>query len=211
MSVRNAALIAGLAASLLLHAPRSRADTDDPALEKAAHVIAVGTCSGCHGPAGHSQLPKFPVLSGQHATYLSAQLLAFKSRSRGDADAVGYMWGMAEPLSDELIAALAAYYARQTPRAGPVGDAAMIARGKTLYLTGDPSQGVPACAICHGADARGTDSYPRLAGQHAQYLLKQLRAFQSNLRNVAVMHGVAQTLHGDDMKAVALYLQSAGP
>ena len=57
---------------------------------------------------------------------------------------------------------------------------------------------------------RRADDFPRLAGQHAQYLLKQLRSFQSNLRNVAVMHGVAKELQGKEMSAVAAYLESLG-
>ena len=62
-----------------------------------------------------------------------------------------------------------------------------------------------------GAGAAGTDDYPRLAGQHVQYLMKQLRSFQNNMRNVAVMHGVATGLQLGDMEAVATYLQSLGP
>lgn len=50
--------------------------------------------------------------------------------------------------------------------------------------------------------------YPRLAGQHAEYVLKELASFQSNMRNIAVMHGVAQNLRTPDMEAVAAYLES---
>jgi cytochrome c553 len=64
---------------------------------------------------------------------------------------------------------------------------------------------------CHGANADGTDAFPRLAGQHMAYLTKQSRSFQSNLRDVAIMHGVAQGLKVDEMNDVALYLQSLGP
>jgi cytochrome c553 len=63
-------------------------------------------------------------------------------------------------------------------------------------------------ASCHGANGAGTDQFPRLAGQHAQYLLKQLRSFQSNLRDMAVMHGVAQGMALGEMEAVAAYLES---
>lgn len=177
----------------------------------AAERIAVGTCTACHGPQGHSYSPKFPVLAAQHPSYLVAQLQAFRAQTRGDADALGYMWGMAAPLEDTMIAGLADYYAAQAPRRGPVGDPAMIARGKVIYENGDSAQGVPPCAACHGAGATGTDVYPRLAGQHVQYLIKQLRSFQSNMRNVAVMHGVARGLQVADVEAVATYLQSLGP
>jgi len=53
--------------------------------------------------------------------------------------------------------------------------------------------------------------YPRLSGQHAEYLTKQLRSFQVNLRDLAIMHGVAQGLKEHDMRAVSAYLESLGP
>jgi cytochrome c553 len=183
----------------------------DAANRAAAERVAIGTCATCHGPQGHSFSPKFPVLAGQHPKYLVAQLQAFKAQTRGDPDALGYMWGMAAPLGDELMASLADYYSRQTPVAGPTGAAALTIRGKDIYQNGDTVAGVPPCGACHGAAAAGTDDYPRLAGQHVQYLMKQLRSFQNNMRNVAVMHGVAQGLQRNDMEAVATYLQSLGP
>jgi cytochrome c553 len=190
---------------------QARPQEIDTASRAAALRVAVGTCASCHGPQGHSFSPKFPVLANQHASYLISQLQAFKSQSRGDPDALGYMWGMAAPLDDALIAGLAEYYSHQSARAGPVGDPTLIARGKTLYESGDSVQGIPPCAPCHGVTAAGTDTYPRLAGQHVQYLMKQLRSFQNNMRNVAVMHGVASGLQRADMEAVATYLQSQGP
>lgn len=180
----------------------------DPELKLAAQRVAVTTCATCHGPQGRSSTPKFPVLAGQHASYLVAQMKAFKAQTRGDPDALGYMWGMAAPLDDGLIEALAAYYSAQTPGSGRGSDAATIARGSEIFTNGIAAEGIPPCSSCHGVKAAGTDDFPRLAGQHAQYLLKQLHSFQSNLRNVAVMHGVAQELKTPEMTAVAAYLQS---
>lgn len=187
------------------------ADEIDASMRAAAERIAVGTCANCHGWRGHSIPPKFPVLAGQHANYLLAQLQAFRAQTRGDPDALGYMWGMAAPLDDSTMAALAAYYSQQQPIAGERGDPALIARGMQIYQGGDAAQGIPPCAACHGPQGAGTDMYPRLAGQHVEYLMKQLRSFQNNLRNVAIMHGVAQGLRVGDMRAVATYLQSLGP
>ena len=197
--------------ALALHAASAQEADDNGARAAAAERIAVGTCTACHGPQGHSYSPKFPVLAGQHTSYLIAQLQAFRAQTRGDADALGYMWGMAAPLDDSMIAGLADYYASQAPRHGSAGDPALIARGKSIYENGDAAQGVPPCVACHGANAAGTDAYPRLAGQHVQYLVKQLRSFQNNMRNVAVMHGVARGLQVNDVEAVATYLQSVGP
>lgn len=176
----------------------------------AAQQVAVGTCANCHGRQGRSIAPKFPVLAGQHAGYLAAQLHAFKSQIRGDPDALGYMWGMSAPLDDEMINALAAYYAAQSPGPGAGSDAATIARGADIYTKGIAADGIPPCAGCHGPTGEGTNEFPRLAGQHAQYLLKQLRSFQSNLRDVAVMHGVAQSMAIGEMESVAAYLESLG-
>ncbi|MBS0375005.1 MAG: cytochrome c4 [Proteobacteria bacterium] len=196
----------GLIAALAL--TTARADDVDPATHQHAVRLAVGTCGACHGTTGVSGQPKYPRLAGQNANYLAAQLKAFRGQTRGDADAIGYMWGMAAPLDDETIDALAQYYATQRPPAGRMGDAALAARGRTIYEKGVESVGVPACAACHGPDAHGMGDFPRLAGQHAQYVMKQLASFQSNMRNVAVMHGVAQGLKEEQMRAVAAYLEA---
>jgi cytochrome c553 len=207
--IRASPAIAMVAATLALSTFTSRAAADtDAAADSYARQLAIGVCASCHGPRGNSQQPKFPRLAGQKANYLATQLRNFRSQTRGDSDAIAYMWGMAAQLSDDTIEALAKYYASQRPTANTSGNAAQIARGRQIYMYGIESGGVPSCAACHGADARGTADYPRLAGQHTQYLLKQLGAFQSNMRNVAVMHGVAQNLRLAEMGAVATYLQA---
>lgn len=203
-------LIAALGATVASRATDVGVEGVSAEARLAAQHIAVNTCANCHGRQGRSVAPKFPVLAGQHAGYLAAQLHAFKAQTRGDPDALGYMWGMAAPLDDEMINALAAYYAAQSPAPGRPGGAANIARGADIYAKGIVGDGIPPCAGCHGPNGAGTDQFPRLAGQHAQYLLKQLRSFQSNLRDVAVMHGVAQGMAIGEMEAVAAYLESLG-
>jgi cytochrome c553 len=186
-----------------------RADEPDAATAAHAQLLAVTVCGTCHGPHGNSTHPKYPRLAGQNANYIAAQLKSFRGQTRGDPDAVGYMWGMAAELDDATIDALASYYSKQKPEPSPRGDAALIARGREVYEHGVESEGVPACGACHGADAHGLQDFPRLASQHAQYLLKQLASFQSNMRNVAVMHGVAQNLRLQEMQAVAAYVEGA--
>ena len=202
--------LAALACCALLAGPLAVADDPSPEALAAARQVAVTTCASCHGPQGRSENPKFPRLAAQHPAYLAAQLHVFKTQGRGDPDAIAYMWGMSAPLSDELIDGLAAYYGGQKPARGIRSGAALVASGKSIYEEGVASEGIPACASCHGPDAAGTDDFPRLAGQSAQYLLKQLASFQSNMRNVAVMHGVASGLKAQEMNAVAAYLQSIG-
>ncbi len=189
-----------------LFAPLGVAQEPTPAARAYADRLAVTVCGTCHGPQGNSTQPKFPRLAGQNAGYLAAQLKAFRSQGRGDPDAVSYMWGMASELDDDTIAALAAYYAAQKPGAGR--GSSVTSRGREIYEQGIPSQGVPACAGCHGADAHGLQEFPRLAGQHSQYVLKQLASFQSNMRNVAIMHGIAQSLQAPEMEEVAAFLES---
>ncbi len=173
-----------------------------------AENIAITVCGTCHGTRGNNTNPKFPLLAGQNANYLAAQLKAFHSQTRGDPDAIGYMWGMAGELDDGTISALAAYYTSQKPDVSVAASPATVARGREIYEHGVPAQGVPACSTCHGADAHGMADFPRLAGQHSQYILKQLSSFQSSMRNVAIMHGVAQNLQLQEMQSVAAYLQA---
>ncbi|HYL71930.1 MAG TPA: c-type cytochrome [Candidatus Dormibacteraeota bacterium] len=195
---------------LLLTACGAAQATDDVTAATRDHAtrLAIGVCGSCHGPQGNSTLPKYPRLAGQNEHYLAAQLRSFRGQTRGDPDAVGYMWGMANNLDDATIDALAAYYTKQTALSGRAGDAALVARGREIYANGVAASGVPACQSCHGAAGQGMGEFPRLAGQHAQYVLKQLASFQSNLRNVAVMHGVAASLQTPQMEAVAAYLQT---
>ena len=64
------------------------------------------------------------------------------------------------------------------------------------------------CATCHGPRAQGMATFPRLAGQHAPYLLRQLLVIQSVLRVAPVMHGIVKDLTKDQMQAVVAYLES---
>jgi cytochrome c553 len=199
--VLSAAALVGTSASI-------RADEPDPALQLRAEKVAITVCGTCHGRDGTSTQPKFPVLAGQNANYLITQLKAFRSQTRGDSDAIAYMWGMSAELDEPSMAALATYYTAQKPQPGAASSSSKFAAGKDIYERGIANEGVPACSSCHGPDAHGMKDFPRLAGQHAQYVLKQLASFQSNMRNVAIMHGVAQNLRVPEMEAVAAYLES---
>ncbi|MDE2051842.1 MAG: cytochrome c4 [Gammaproteobacteria bacterium] len=205
---RLAPALAAIGALTLTLAGAPAGAQEQAAVTQQAEDTAIGVCGTCHGPEGNSINPMFPRLAGQHAGYLVRQLKSFKEQTRGDPYAIAYMWGMASGLSDDTIDALAQYYAAQKTGPGRSHDPATIARGRDIFEHGIPAQGVPACAACHGPDALGSDAYPRLAGQHAEYILKQLGSFQSNMRKIAVMHGVAQNLRTPEMQAVADYLES---
>ncbi len=180
------------------------------AAEPVANSLATDVCSACHGPGGQSISPVFPNLAGQQAAYTMLQLDAFRSHQRGDPNAQAYMWGMASQLSDETIKALANYYAAKKPAKIPAGkNAALLARGKMIYTQGIKEEDVPACASCHGANAEGAAAFPRLAGQHIDYLAAQLEGFKSGLRsNAPIMLGITKAMSTEDMTAVATYAAS---
>ena len=183
------------------------ADTGSDA-QKTALRKTVETCGTCHGVDGRSISPTFPNLAAQQAPYIELQLKAFKDQSRADPDAQAYMWGMASQLNDAMIGSLAAYFAARPAAPGRGGNSALIAQGKRLFEEGVPARQIPPCASCHGAHAEGMATFPRLAGQHAPYLFKQLLVIQSVLRTAPVMHGVIKDLTKDQMQAVVAYLES---
>lgn len=203
-------IVGALVAGLFLCASAWAQDVT-PEVQQAAARLAATTCSTCHGTDGRNTAPAFPNLAAQTATYLEAQLQAFRDQTRADPDAQAYMWGMAAQLNDPLIKAIAAHYSAKRAADGVSGDAKLTARGKIIFQQGVPEQGIPACATCHGDQAQGNGAFPRLAGQHAPYLLKQMLVIQNALRAAPVMHGVIKQLSRDQMLAVASYLESIGP
>ena len=207
--IRSAA--AALSLALLMTGMAHAADISAPVMtdaQKAALQKTIETCSACHGLSGRSVSPTFPILAAQTAPYVELQLHAFKDQTRADPDAQAYMWGMASQLDDASISALATYFSKQSAAAGKSGNATLIAQGKQIFVEGVPGRQIPACASCHGAQAQGNGPFPRLAGQHAPYLLKQLLVIQSVLRTAPVMHGVIKDLTRDQMQAVVAYLES---
>lgn len=192
-----------LTATSLASAQGTPAASSDAAKEK-----AVNLCSTCHGPLGISASPEFPILAAQRKGYLEAQIDAFRNRTRAEKDAHDFMWGIAGNLDEAIIDGIAAYYAGQPPARGRNDDPALVAKGKELYDKGIPERGIPACMACHGADATGAADFPRLAGQHAKYVIKQLTYIQSLVRAAPVMHGIVKDLTPAEIRALAAYVQS---
>jgi cytochrome c553 len=207
--IQNA--LATLSAGLLMFGIAHAAGADTASMsaaQKAELQKTIDTCSACHGLNGRSVAPTFPNLAAQTAPYIELQLHAFKDQTRADPDAQAYMWGMASQLNDATISGLAAYFSKQSGAEGKGVNATLIAQGKQIFVEGVPGRQIPACASCHGAQAQGNGPFPRLAGQHAPYLLKQLLVIQSVLRTAPVMHGVIKDLTRDQMQAVVAYLES---
>ena len=189
---------------------RSR-DLGNP--EVSGQVLAEQVCSNCHGVTGTSVSPNMPHLAGQQKAYLVAQLRGFRSKSRQDPAGFEYMWGLSRSFTDEQIGALAAYYAGQPAARGRTGgDEARLKAGDGIFHQGVPGKNVPACMACHGNEGQGNEAFPRLAGQHSDYVVKQLIVFQrTNERpEGAIMKTVAHELTADDIRNVAAYVQSLG-
>lgn len=201
--VAAAALSAGCA-----NPDRSR-DLDNPKIS--AVVTAQQVCSNCHGVNGVSVSPNFPILAAQTEPYLVAQLTAFKSHGRHDPEGFEYMWGISRSLTDDQIKGLATYYSSQAPAKEAIeGDRSRFDAGKSIFEKGVPAAGVPACASCHGDKGQGNATFPRIAGQHVDYLVKQLGVFKRTEQRPegAIMKTVAHNLTRKDMDEVATYLQA---
>lgn len=172
---------------------------------KCRRVQGDGCLSRLSRPGGNSVSSTFPRLNGQHADYIVAQLKNFRDHKRADPHAVAYMWGMTSQLDDTMIAALAKYYASQVPTSPQTGGA-LAAEGKKIFESGAPADGVPPCQACHGAHGEGNGIIPRIAGQHAHYLKKQLEAFRSTLRASDIMHANTANMTDSEINAVVSHL-----
>lgn len=188
--------------------PTPSAPTEDPATPLPAQVQS---CVGCHGDKGQSLQPMFPKLSLQTPEYLTSQLQAFRSKTRASADAQSFMWSVTETLTDEDISVIATYFAGQDAGAkNTPGAKEKIITGQELYSNGLPDKGVPSCAACHGSEGQGVAAMPRLAGQHKDYLVKQLRYFKTEERvdSGGMMSGFAKLMSEEDIESVSEYLNS---
>ncbi|MEK7708126.1 MAG: c-type cytochrome [Pseudomonadota bacterium] len=201
--------------ALTMTAPLA-AETTDTANAAPATVaeIASGVCAGCHSADGNSVIPMNPILAGQHAEYITKQLIDFKATESDPAKRNSpIMSSMVAALSPEDMKQLGDYYAQQktTPSQVTVDDDKLIELGKLLYHGGSLANGVPACASCHGPNGSGIPPrYPAIAGQHAEYTLTQLNLFSAGDRanDKNVMQQVITRLNGYEKRAVSAYIST---
>ncbi len=172
-----------------------------------ARLIVTQVCAACHGADGNSIGGAIPSLAQQGADYLYDQLLQFAAQ--GHRRANGVMGAMAVNLTPQEMRSLADYFSYQTLKPTPP-DMSSTTRGKSIYLGGIPGKNVPACASCHGSGAEGlAPAFPRLAGQHAPYIVIQLRQFRSGSRASdprALMRTLSAKMSDAEMDAVAHYV-----
>ena len=197
LQVARVALLAALCQGALAASPGDKARAEE---------IVSGKCFICHGMEGETSSPVFPRLAGQHARYVERQLADYKSGKRASS----VMRPMVEDLSAADFKALGAWFEAQPAKKHGSADPELAQAGRLLYTRGNPDAGVAACAACHGPQGHGTETLPRLAGQHAQYTENQLKAFNKRERtnDNAVMHAIVSKLSERDMKAVAAYLSA---
>ena len=183
------------------------------AADAAAGKAQTAVCAACHGADGNSAAPAFPKLAGQNERYLIKQMNEIKS----DARSVPTMAGLLNAMTEEDIANIAAYYASQTSSAGQA-KAELVDLGAKVYRAGNGERGVAACIACHSPTGAGNSlaGYPSLAGQHADYIAAQLRAFRrgaeyddgrKNDGDTRVMRDTALRMTEKEIDAVASYIE----
>ena len=206
-------LLAAGAGPAALAGQEKGADSLTPAMRERVQEIIEDSCMFCHGEKGEASNPIYPRLAAQNRAYMERQLKLFRSGARKS----DIMNEQAADLKDEEIAALATWFAAQPPQAHKLAsdpwEKQLWEVGKYVYLYGDPFSDIPPCMTCHGKDARGSRTLPRLAGQHRKYIANQLKAFQSGKRTTdnAMMRTIAKNLSPLAMQGVALYLSTLKP
>ena len=172
-------------------------------------TLAQQVCSNCHGIDGNSISPNFPKLAAQPDEYIANQLKFFRNHRRADPEGFEYMWGISHHLTDEQIQGLAAYFSAQKSRPLEPGNPKLIAEGRNIFDSGLPAQGAPPCSTCHGDHGQGNGQFPRIAYQHADYVIKQLTVFQRTDQRPdgVAMKAITHSLSRQNMEAVAAYLQ----
>jgi len=164
------------------------------AADLAAGEQKAAMCLACHGPKGKSGNAQWPHLAAQQSIYIINQLKAYKAGSRDNP----MMQSIASGLTDDDINNLAAYFANLTPaRAG--GDSALAKPGQAKAAM---------CLGCHGPSAEGNGQFPRLAGQHPAYLVKQLKSFKDGTRQNGPMQAIVGNFSEEDFNELAAYFGS---
>ncbi|MDB9716856.1 cytochrome c4 [Methylophilaceae bacterium] len=174
---------------------------------KATKKIINNLCIACHAADGNSLIPANPKLAGQHAAYITKQLLNFKSGVRDNI----VMAGMVANLTEQDMRNLGLFYETQPLALAEAKKNGVGSLGEKIFRSGLDVKGVPACASCHGPSGHGIpDSYPRLNAQHSEYTVSQLNLFRTDKRandSGMMMRSIAKKLSEEEMQAVADYIQ----
>lgn len=178
-----------------------------------------GVCAACHGADGNSPAPNFPSIAGQNEKYLVKQLQDMKIKPEEGGRMVVEMSAIVAGLSDQDIEDLSAFYAAQTVKGG-AADPDLVSKGESVYRAGNLDKGLSSCTGCHGPAGKGNKGagYPALAGQHADYIAKQLKAFRTgseepnaqgarvNDGETKIMRDIASRMSDLEIRAVSSYI-----
>ncbi|MES2415373.1 MAG: c-type cytochrome [Pseudomonadota bacterium] len=161
-------------------------------------------CASCHGADGNSGIPANPKLSQQHPEYLVKQLQEFKAGKRKSP----IMQGFAAALSEDDMKNISYWAASKKGKPGFSKDKDLAALGERIYRGGVADRQIAACAGCHSPNGAGIPAqYPRLGGQHADYIASQLTTFRDGGRqNSLQMNQVAARLNDREIRALADYI-----
>ena len=161
-------------------------------------------CASCHGVDGNSGTAAYPKLAQQHPEYLVKQLQEFKAGKRKNA----IMMGFASALSEDDMKNIAFWVTSKKAKPGFAKDKELVSLGERIYRGGVADRQVPACAGCHSPNGAGIPAqYPRLSGQHAEYVATQLTSFRDGVRkNSLQMSQVAAKLNDREIRALADYI-----
>lgn len=183
---------------------RASAKSAKPDIANGEAIFNGKSCAACHMADGNSAIPSNPKLAQQHPEYLLKQLQEFKSGKRKSA----VMSGMAAMLSEQEMRDVAWFLGSKPIKPGFAKEKDLVALGEKIYRGGIGDRSVPACAGCHSPNGAGIPiQYPRLGGQHAEYIAAQLTAFRDGGRlNSVPMSGVAAKLNDREIKAVSDYI-----
>ena len=194
------------------------------AADAAAGKAKSAMCAGCHGADGNSPMATNPKLNGQNEKYIAKQLKDFVTPADKGGRFSPMMAGMAAGLSEADRANLAAYFASQKVNvtAAPAVSDEDLAIGERIYRAGNEATGVPACIGCHAPKGNGNApaGWPRLGGQHADYVTAQLQQFRiaaqypddlgKGRRNDGegkIMRDVTARMTDREISAVSAYIQ----
>jgi cytochrome c553 len=202
----QAAVAAASALVVLVFAGATRAANDAGTVSQQDVQAKLQYCEVCHGVSAQGFLGYYPIprLAGQQIAYIENQLQGFSEHKRTN----NIMFNVGHVLSPAMIKALATGFHDLNPK--PLGNAPreLVAAGKQIYEEGAPGANVPACASCHGKEAKGDGQFPRLAGQLYAYVSLQLTNWsKERAENTSdIMTPIARGLTDAQIKAVAAYV-----
>lgn len=177
-------------------------------VEKPIQAI-IAECELCHGNKGNSTANEnWPKLAGQNINYLMKQMQDFQSFGKYRRNNL-IMNSLMAVLSKKEKVKIANYYANLLGTTD-TAQTNLLSLGQRIYRGGD-SKGVPACLACHGPAGLGNPAagFPRLSGQHAGYIVTQLKAFRSGKRNndkYQMMPIISKKMNNTEIIAVANYI-----